>query len=113
MRTKSFTRRKLIKALHQTLGLPYRDSAVHVRLVLKEITDCLERGEEVKLTTFGTFLVRQRGSRPGRNPKTGEPALITPRRVIVFKPSAILKRHLTKADHQKMARSESAALESG
>jgi integration host factor subunit alpha len=62
--------------------------------VLKEITDCLERGETVKLSSFGTFVVRKKGQRICRNPKTGTEVKISPRRVMVFKPSAILKQHI-------------------
>jgi integration host factor subunit alpha len=60
--------------------------------VLKEITDCLERGETVKLSSFGTFVVRKKGQRIGCNPKTGAEVPISPRRVMVFKPSAILNQ---------------------
>jgi len=65
-----------------------------VELVLKEITDCLERGETVKLSSFGSFVVRKKGQRIGRNPKTGKEVPISPRRVMVFKPSAILKQRI-------------------
>jgi integration host factor subunit alpha len=65
--------------------------------VLKEITDCLERGETVKLSSFGLFVVRKKGQRMGRNPRTGEEAPISPRRVVVFKPSAILKQRINAA----------------
>ena len=69
-------------------------SANLVELVLKEITDCLERGETVKLSSFGSFVVRKKGQRIGRNPKTGKEVPISPRRVMVFKPSAILKQRI-------------------
>lgn len=77
-------------------GLPEGRPVAHrvaalVELVLKEITDCLERGETVKLSSFGSFVVRKKGQRVGRNPKTGKEVPISPRRVMVFKPSAILK----------------------
>jgi integration host factor subunit alpha len=61
-----------------------------VEAVLKEIKDCLQRGEPVKLSSFGSFFVRKKGQRMGRNPKTGEPAVISERRVLVFKSSDIL-----------------------
>jgi integration host factor subunit alpha len=61
-------------------------------LVLKEITDCLERGETVKLSSFGSFVVRKKKQRIGRNPKTGTEVPISPRRVLVFKPSEIFKQ---------------------
>jgi integration host factor subunit alpha len=62
--------------------------------VLKEITDCLERGETLKLSRFGLFVVRKKGQRMGRNPKTGEEVPISPRRIVVFKPSPILKQRM-------------------
>ena len=69
-------------------------SSAFVELVLKEITDCLEKGETVKLSSFGSFMVRKKGQRIGRNPKTGTEVPISPRRVMVFKPSAILKQRI-------------------
>ncbi len=62
--------------------------------MLKEITECLERGETVKFSSFGTFVVRKKGQRLGRNPKTGTQVPISPRRVIPFKASAILKQRI-------------------
>ena len=59
---------------------------------MKEITDCIVRGETVKLSSFGTFTVRKKGQRMGRNPKTGIEARIAPRSVVVFKTSAIMKQ---------------------
>ena len=78
------TRRRIVRTELATL----------VELVLKEITDCLERGETVKLSSFGSFVVRKKGQRVGRNPKTGKEVPISPRRVMVFKPSAILKQRI-------------------
>ena len=75
-------------------ALSRTESATLVELVLKEITDCLERGETVKLSSFGSFVVRKKGQRIGRNPKTGKEVPISPRRVMVFKPSAILKQRI-------------------
>src|SRR6266568_3632694 len=91
MAGKTVTRADLAQAVYQRVGLSHTESANMVELVLKEITDCLERGDAVKLSSFGSFLVRKKGQRVGRNPKTGEEVPISPRRVIVFKPSAILK----------------------
>ncbi|MBB6309685.1 integration host factor subunit alpha [Xanthobacter tagetidis] len=65
-----------------------------MELVLREIADCLVRGETVKLSSFGSFVVRDKGERIGRNPKTGEEVPIEPRRVMVFKPSSILKHRI-------------------
>jgi integration host factor subunit alpha len=65
-----------------------------IDLVLKEIVDAIARRETVKLSSFGSFAVRERGQRIGRNPKTGAEAPIFPRRVVVFKASAIMKRKI-------------------
>ena len=88
MSGKTVTRADLCEAVCQKVGLSRTKCATLVELVLKEITDCLERGETVKLSSFGLFVVRKKGQRMGRNPKTGEEAPISPRRVVVFKPSA-------------------------
>jgi integration host factor subunit alpha len=69
-----------------------------VELVFKEIINRLEHGETVKLSSFGSFVIRSKGSRIGRNPKTGNAVPIAPRRVMVFKPSEILKQRLARAD---------------
>ena len=94
MSGKAVTRADLYQAIYQKVGLSRTQSAALVELVLKEITDCLERGETVKLSSFGLFVVRKKGQRMGRNPKTGEQVPISPRRVVVFKPSAVLKRRI-------------------
>jgi integration host factor subunit alpha len=94
MTGKTVTRADLCEAVYQKVGLSRTESAALVELVLKEITDCLERGETVKLSSFGSFVVRKKGQRIGRNPKTGKEVPISPRRVMVFKPSAILKHRI-------------------
>jgi integration host factor subunit alpha len=88
------TRANLIEAGYRRLGLSRAESARLVELVLKEITDCLERGKTVKLSAFGSFVVRHKGPRPGRNPKTGVVVPIPPQRAIVFKPSTTLRDRL-------------------
>ena len=90
MAGKTVKRANLCKAVYRQCKLSHTESMKLVESVLKEIKDCLERGETVKLSSFGSFFVRQKGRRMGRNPKTGEPALISERRVLVFKPSDIL-----------------------
>ena len=91
---KTVTRADLCEAVYQKVGLSRTESATLVEAVLNEITDSLERGETVKLSSFGSFVIRQKGQRVGRNPKTGTEVPISPRRVMVFKPSAILKERL-------------------
>jgi len=91
---KTVTRPDLHEAAYQKVGLSRKESEALVNLVLKEVSDCLERGEVVKLSGFGSFVVRQKRDRVGCNPKTGEKAPIPARRVMVFKPSAILKESI-------------------
>src|SRR4026207_739200 len=94
MAGKTVTRADLCEAVYQKGGLSRTESATLVEMVLKEISDCLERGETVKLSSFGLFVVRKKGQRIGRNPRTGEEVPIAPRRVVTFKPSAILKQRI-------------------
>ena len=92
--SKAVTRVDLYEAVYQKVGLSRTESSAFVELVLQEITDCLEKGETVKLSSFGSFMVREKGGRLGRNPKTGIEVPISPRRVVVFKPSAIVKQQI-------------------
>ncbi len=94
MSGKTVTRAHLCEAVYQKIALSRIECAAPVELVFKEITDCLERGETVKLSSFGLFVVRKKGQRMGRNPKTGEEVPIPPRRVAIFKPSPILKQRI-------------------
>jgi len=91
---KTVTRLELYDAVYRKVGLSRSKSSALVELVLKEISDSVARGETVKLSSFGTFTVRQKGERIGRNPKTGAEVLITPRRIVVFKASAIMKQQI-------------------
>lgn len=88
------TRADLCEAVYQKIGLSRTESAQLVELVLSEMCDCLARGETVKLSSFGSFVVRDKGERVGRNPKTGIEVAIEPRRVMVFKPSNVLKARI-------------------
>ena len=94
MTGKNVTRVDLYDAVYQTVGLSRSESLAMVELVLNEITDTLEKGETVKLSSFGSFIVRKKKERLGRNPKTGAEARVSRRRVVVFKPSAILKQQI-------------------
>lgn len=85
------TRAQLSEAVYQEVGLSRNESADLVESVLEEISDALARGEIVKISSFGSFQVRQKGQRIGRNPKTGEEVPILPRRVLVFRASHVLK----------------------
>ena len=88
------TRHELCDAVHRRVGLSRTESSAFVELVLEEIKDSIARGETVKLSSFGTFTVRKKGQRMGRNPKTGVDVPISPRRVAVFQASAIMKQRI-------------------
>jgi integration host factor subunit alpha len=94
MAGRTVTRADLSEAVYQKLGLSRTESAALVERVLEEICAGLAKGDTVKLSSFGSFLVREKGQRIGRNPKTGVEVPIEPRRVMVFKPSNVLKAHI-------------------
>ncbi|MGY8960529.1 MAG: integration host factor subunit alpha [Alphaproteobacteria bacterium] len=94
MSRRTVTRADLTEAIYQEVGLSRNESADLVEMVLGEISDALAKGETVKIASFGTFIVRQKGLRRGRNPKTGEEVPILPRRVLSFRASHILKAHI-------------------
>jgi integration host factor subunit alpha len=85
------TRAQLSEAVYQEVGLSRNESADLVESVLGEIADALARGEMVKISSFGSFGVRKKGQRIGRNPKTGDEVPIEPRQVLVFRASHVLK----------------------
>ena len=88
------TRAQLTEAVYQEVGLSRNESAELVVSVLNEVSEALARGEMVKISSFGSFSVRQKGRRIGRNPKTGEEVPILPRKVLVFRPSQVLKSQI-------------------
>ncbi|MEM7497309.1 MAG: integration host factor subunit alpha [Pseudomonadota bacterium] len=90
----TLTRADLTEAVYREIGLSRNESADLVELILEEISGALVRGEHVKISSFGTFAVRDKGPRIGRNPKTGEEVPIDPRRVLVFRPSHIMKERI-------------------
>ncbi|MBI05531.1 MAG: integration host factor subunit alpha [Rhodospirillaceae bacterium] len=85
------TRADLAEAVFREVGLSRNESAKLVESVLGLITDSLSQGETVKISSFGSFSVRMKGQRIGRNPKTGEEVPILPRKVLVFRASHVLK----------------------
>src|SRR5690242_18956495 len=93
----TITRAQLTEAVYQEVGLSRNESAELVESVIAEIGDALERGEMVKISSFGSFSVRQKGQRIGRNPKTGEEVPISPRRVLMFRASHVLKEPINHA----------------
>ena len=98
MAGRTVTRADLSEAVYQKVGLSRTESADLVETVLTELCDCLAAGETVKLSSFGSFVVRDKGERVGRNPKTGIEVPIEPRRVMVFKPSNVLKARINGLD---------------
>lgn len=88
------TRAQLTETIYTEVGLSRNESADLLETVLERMCRALEGGESVKISGFGTFSVRQKGRRIGRNPKTGVEVPILPRRVLVFRPSQVLKAHV-------------------
>ena len=94
--TATITRADLAEAVYNEVGLSRNECANYVETVLTEVIAALERGESVKLSSFGSFSVRQKGRRVGRNPKTGEEVPILPRKVLVFRASHVLKTKINR-----------------
>ena len=90
------TRAHLGEAVYQEVGLSRNESADLLETVLSFMTESLVEGNSVKISSFGSFSVRQKGQRVGRNPKTGEEVPILPRRVLVFRPSQVLKSQINR-----------------
>jgi integration host factor subunit alpha len=84
----------LSEAVYEEVGLSRNESADLVEAVLEEMVSSLTEGETVKISSFGSFSIRQKSQRMGRNPKTGEEVPILPRKVIIFKPSHALKNRI-------------------
>ena len=93
----TMTRAQLSESVYQEVGLSRNESAELVEDVLDAISDTLVRGESVKISSFGSFSVRHKGERKGRNPKTGEEVPIKPRRVLVFRASNVLKQRINRS----------------
>src|SRR5215471_14742916 len=91
------TRAHLAETIYTQVGLSRNETADLLETVLERLSAALEAGESVKISGFGTFSVRQKGRRVGRNPKTGEEVPILPRRVLVFRPSHVLKTRVNSA----------------
>ncbi len=91
------TRAHLAESIYTQVGLSRNESADLLEMVLERMSSTLEAGESFKISGFGTFSVRQKGRRIGRNPKTGVEVPILPRRVLVFRPSQVLKAHVNHA----------------
>jgi integration host factor subunit alpha len=101
MAADTVTRAQLSEAVYQEVGLSRNESAQLVESVLKEMADALARGDTVKISSFGSFFVRKKGQRMGRNPKTGEEVPIRPRKVLVFRASHVLKNRINQGLGEK------------
>jgi integration host factor subunit alpha len=91
MEGRTVTRADLSESVFQEVGLSRNESSDLVETILGEVVEALARGESVKISSFGSFTVRDKGQRVGRNPKTGQEVPILPRRVLVFRASNVLK----------------------
>ena len=92
----TLTRADLAEALHHQVGLSRADSAKLVEQILGQMCEALSKGENVKISGFGTFILRDKGQRIGRNPKTGVEVPIAPRRVMTFRASQIMRDQIAK-----------------
>ncbi len=91
MENRTITRADLAESVYEQVGLSRNESSDLVEAVLEEISSALVRGENVKISSFGSFSLREKGERIGRNPKTGVEVPISPRKVLVFRASHVLK----------------------
>ena len=87
----ALTKADMVEALFEDLGLNKREAKDFVEMFFEEVRGALSKGEQVKLSGFGNFDLRNKNERPGRNPKTGEEIPITARRVVTFRPGQKLK----------------------
>jgi integration host factor subunit alpha len=90
----TLTRADLAELLNRKVGLSRSDSSVLVEQILQQVSDALNKGENVKISGFGTFVLRDKRERVGRNPKTGIEVPITPRRVLTFRPSQAMRERV-------------------
>ncbi|MCB9983144.1 MAG: integration host factor subunit alpha [Rhodospirillales bacterium] len=98
MDNRTITRADLAEAVYEQVGLSRNESADLVEAVIDEISDDLVKGEGVKISSFGSFSVREKGERIGRNPKTGIEVPISPRKVLVFRASHVLKDRINSGE---------------
>lgn len=96
MTNRTMTRADLAESVYEQVGLSRNESADLVELVLEEVSKALIAGKNVKISSFGSFSIREKGERVGRNPKTGVEVPILPRKVLVFRASHVLKDRINK-----------------
>lgn len=97
MSEQTMTKAEIIETIYEKVGFPKKEAADVVEMVFDTIKETLERGENIKISGFGNFVVRSKRPRQGRNPQTGESIEISERRVLTFRPSQILRHALNKA----------------
>lgn len=98
MASKTLTRMDLTEAVFREVGLSRNESAQLVESIIQHMSDALAHGEQVKISSFGTFSLRSKSARVGRNPKTGEEVPISPRRVLSFRPSHLMKDRVSRGN---------------
>ncbi len=101
MTGKTLTRMDLSEAVFREVGLSRNESAQLVESVLAHLSDALASGDSVKISSFGTFNVREKAARVGRNPKTGQEVPIHPRRVLTFRPSHLMKERVAQGNRSE------------
>ncbi|WP_172329829.1 integration host factor subunit alpha [Mangrovicoccus sp. HB161399] len=101
MTGKTLTRMDLSEAVFREVGLSRNESAQLVETVLAHLSDALASGDSVKISSFGTFNVREKAARVGRNPKTGQEVPIHPRRVLTFRPSHLMKERVAQGNRSE------------
>lgn len=104
----TITRADLAEAIYLEVGLSRNDSSDLVEQILDEIMESLINGDNVKISSFGSFTVREKSERVGRNPKTGIEVPISPRKVLVFKASHLMKSRINKATEMMAAANKTA-----
>lgn len=106
MENRTITRADLAEAVYEEVGLSRNESSDLVEAVLDEVSDTLIKGENVKISSFGSFSIREKGERIGRNPKTGVEVPILPRKVVVFRASHVLKDRINEATKAQQGQSQ-------
>ncbi|MCB1783380.1 MAG: integration host factor subunit alpha [Alphaproteobacteria bacterium] len=96
MESRTITRADLAEAVYESVGLSRNESSDLVEAVLDQVSEALIEGDNVKISSFGSFTIREKGERIGRNPKTGVEVPISPRKVLVFRASHVLKERINK-----------------
>ena len=91
------TKADLVESIYEKIGFSKKESADIVEMIFDTIKDTLEKGEKIKISGFGNFVVRSKRPRMGRNPQTGQEIEISARRVLTFRPSQVLKQALNKS----------------